>query len=182
MRRLTKVGFVVLAVPLMVLAYFAPNIRGYYRFKEICDVEGGLRVFEKIKKNQGWLVPDGPIGLAHIAFQRGKNRFGEARDYRYVGGRLGDDRSFSESPIDPALVPMYEYRFINVALPGELRTRKFGYEVWDISSGRLMARWYQISYSRFEQERTLLAAPSGIVCHSAKGWHERGTVNELFVD
>jgi hypothetical protein len=183
MRTLTKVAFFVLAVPVGILAYFAPNIRGHYRFKEVCNAEGGLRVHQKLKRNVGWLVtgadPTWPLTLEHVAFTRGKNRFGKVTDYRYLGGH-GPMWRNSEEPADLATSVAYEVRWINEQVPNELRLHKYGYEIRDITTGGILARWYQFNYGTFDQDRTILAAPSGVICHDRRQFSSPSTYERLF--
>jgi hypothetical protein len=183
MRTLTKLAVLVLAVSVSTLAYFAPNIRGYYRFKEICDAEGGLRVHQRLKRNVGWLViggaPTWPLTLEHVAFTRGKNRFGKMTDYRYLGG-YGPMWRNSEEPANLAIPVAYEVRWINEQVPNELRLRKYGHEIRDITTGEILVRWYQFNYGTFDQDRTILAAPSGVVCFDYGQLQSSSTYEQLF--
>src|SRR5437868_10592772 len=49
---------------LSIFAFFFSNIKGYYRFKQYCEAEGGLRVYEPLERNVGWAAKD----KEHAAF------------------------------------------------------------------------------------------------------------------
>ncbi len=185
MRRAVKITLMVLAVPVAVLAYFAPNIHGYYRFKHFCETEGGLRVYHKLQRGVPWQANHfGSYSVAShgtVPFVR-VDRLGELLDMRYRGGPAGNDRSYDIVPADLSVSPVYEIRLVNERLPDELRLGRSGYEVREIATGRLMVRWYQFGYGRFEQNRTLLAAPSGIDCHRSYNFFEAGNFKTYFDD
>ncbi len=184
MRTLTKVALVALAVPVGILAYFTPNIRGYYRFKEICEAEGGLRVHQKLKKNVGWMVaagssPTWPLHFEHVAFTRSTNSFGKLTDYRYTGG-YGPKWSHSETPADLTVPLVYEVVWINDLVPGELQLQRIGYEIRDIATKAILVRWLQFNYSRFDRNRTILNAPSGIVCQPTHQLSDAANSSKIF--
>lgn len=183
MRRVVKVALVVLAVPLAVLAYFAPNIHGYYRFKQVCEAEGGLRIHHKLQKGVPWQTNSyGRYSVAShgvVPFVR-VIRDGQLLDMRYRAGPTGDDRSYDVVPADLSVSPTYELKLVSERLPDELRLGRFGYEVREIATGRLMVRWYQLGYGLFEQDRTLLAAPSDISCHLSSAFFEASNFRTYF--
>jgi hypothetical protein len=161
------VAGVALAIGLVGL-YFADNIRGYYRFKELCETDGGLMVLHPMKKHVGWRGRKGDYSFASfkdVAFVRYVD--GAEYDVRYRSGLISNDLSYDVSPASEAEPVLYEIRWISERLPNEIRTSRSGFEIREIATGRLMVRWYQIGYSTFNQDRTLLAAPSGQTC---KDW------------
>lgn len=186
MRRAVKVALAVLAVPVAALVYFAPNIHGYYRFKQVCEAEGGLRIHHKLQKGVPWQANffGSYIVSSHglVPFVRAVGRNGQLQDLRYRAGPAGDDRSYDAAPADLSVSPHYEISLLTGRLPNELRLSRSGYEVREIATGRLMVRWYQFSYSRFDQDRTLLAASSGISCHRSDAFLEAGNFNTYFDD
>jgi hypothetical protein len=148
--------------------YFSDNIRGYYRFKELCETDGGLKVFHPLQKLVGWRARKGDFSIAavkNVAFVRYVDR-GLEFDARYRSGLVSSERSYDISPAHEGEPILYELRWINERLPDETRMGRSGYEVREIATERLMIRWYQIGYSTFDQDRTLLAAPSGQACYS----------------
>lgn len=185
MRLVVKVARVVLAVPVAVLVYFAPNIHGYYRFQQICEEEGGLRIYGKIRKGEGWLADEhgryDPASFEGVSFVRKPDSHGRVVDYRFKGGRPGDERSYEATPANPSIAVAYQIKtVVGQLVPGELRLERSGYEVSDVSTGQVMVRWYQFRYSRFDRDRTLLAAPSGVYCHLSNGFFEPGNFNTYF--
>jgi hypothetical protein len=187
MSRLTNSALVVPAILLVVLGYFVPNIYGYYRFKVICDKEGGLRVHHKLRRGEGWAAhASGAYDVAsfddNVPFVRMPDRFGHLFDYRYRGGLPGDDRSYEATPANTALPVVYEIRSVSEQLSDETRLRRSGFEVREMTTGRLMIRWYQFGYSVFDQNRTLFAAPSLAICHPYNGFFEPLSYRSYFVD
>lgn len=185
MRRVVKVALMVLTVPVAVLAWFAPNIHGYYRFQEICEKEGGLRIYGKLRKGEGWLADKygryDPASFEGVPFVRKPDSQGRVVDYKFKGGRPGDDRSYEATPADPSIAVAYQIKtVVRQPVPGELRLDRSGYEVSDVSTGQLLVRWYQFSYSRFDQNRTVLAAPSGVYCHLSNGFFEPANYQSYF--
>ncbi len=164
-----------LLIPAVITAYFSPNIYGYYRFKAICAAEGGIRVQQILKKNVGWSVqssgPDDavyPMKFLPIAFFRYRNaKTGAFIDvYPAPKKQLSDD-GFVESSADLSKPALYEWRYITQDLPSELRMNKSGYEIRDVQTGELLVRYYYFGYSTFDQNKTLLGAPSGNTCFNA---------------
>jgi hypothetical protein len=163
--RLVAISLVVAGV---MLAYFSDNIRGYYRFKGLCETEGGLRVLHPLRRGVGWLGRKGDHSLAafpDVAFLR--YRDGAEFDVRYRSGLVSDERSYDTSPAHKDNEVTYELRWISESLPNEVRATRSCYEVREITTGVVMLRWCQIGYSTFRQDRTLLAAPSGQACYFA---------------
>jgi hypothetical protein len=167
-----------------VVLYFATNIRGYYRFKELCAQEGGLRVYQHLTPNVGWQAKKhwGHMGVAHmerVAFARYSDN-GTLLDMRYRAGPTGVESSYEIKPADEPLPVVYELRSVNESLPGELRTSRSGYEVREIATGKLLVRWYQIGFSMFDQDKTLLAAPSGQACSPVDGFWDSANQAKYF--
>lgn len=180
-------------VVLVIVIFFFDNIRGYYRFKELCEAEGGLRVYHKLQKDVGWTVtPTDPIfaeesaraiaSFDHVQFARYTDKKdGITYDLRYFGQRDNWRDKQNKSLYDRKLADLskpviYEWRDINEHILGESRTSRSGNEVWGITSKQLMLRWYEIRHSTFNQDKTLLGAPSNEQCPKLpKKWsHDMG--------
>ncbi|WP_129213137.1 hypothetical protein [Crenobacter cavernae] len=157
-------GFVVL--------FFADNIWGYYCFKAICKKEGGLRVYEKLEREVGWLAKDygyarSAAVLKGVGFVRYKDSNDDhLYDIRYRGGHPGDDSSFDRQRADLLRPVVYGWKAVNERILGELRLSRTGYEIINLRTNQLAVRIYQFSYSKFNRKRTILAAPSGEACSS----------------
>ena len=155
--------------------YFADNIRGYYRFKELCRTDGGLKVINSLRKNVGWLAQskDGGLIVASfkdVAFVRIPDASGRLFDYRYISGRIEEESSYDKVPANEAASVIYEVHRVDEPLLDEVRTNRSGYEIREISTKHLMVRWYQIGFRTFNQDKTLFAAPSGQACYSWDGF------------
>lgn len=158
--------------------YFSNNIRGYYRFKDVCEREAGLRVFSKLKSDVGWWTDEDSISGAisaavssRIDFVRYKDSGdGVTYDVRYRGGNREDRKSYERTPADMSKDVRYRWKFVNESVPGELRLGRSGYEIFDLHTGQLAARFYFFGYSKFDQDHTLLSAPSGESCGARILW------------
>ncbi len=157
---------------LLVALYFASNIRGYYRFKEICVRDGGVRVYQPLERDVGWTVGRGrmqdtgmPVVFPEVAFARYRNEEdGQWYDvYRVPKVKVGDD-GFAQQPADLSKPVVYEYRSRNQDLKDELRMSATSKEVIDLRNSKVAATYTTFGYSQFEPSNTLLAAPSGSEC------------------
>lgn len=177
--RIKKVVTMALVVAGLIGFYFFDNIKGYYRFKAMCNKEGGLRVYTPLKKNVGWIVQGDmisfgiatdPAQLNFVSFVRYKDGSnGRYYDVRYVAGNPGDDHSYDKKESNFGKPVIYSWRVVNEYLPGELRLSRSGYEIKEISSDRIAVRYYEFGYSKFNQNKTLLAAPSIEGCFTEPG-------------
>ncbi|WP_028450738.1 hypothetical protein [Chitinibacter tainanensis] len=166
----------------LILIIFNENIRGYYRFKAICEKESGLRVYQKLEQGVGWLA-DSYSNARYVAtiqgvgFVRYVGQDGITYDLRYLKGHPGDDTSFDKKAADLTKPVLYSFKFVLEDIQGELRLARAGFEIRDvrslkhddsmkISTAKLVARIYRFDYSRFDQDKTILAAPSRITCSS----------------
>ena len=173
---------VVIALGLL-LTYFADNIHGYVRFKQLCDTECGLHVAQPLKKGLGWRARKADYSLAawaNVAFVRYLDVI--EYDVRYRSGPTSDERSYLVAPADETAKVTYELYWKNEPVPNESRLSRACYEVREASSKALMLRWCQIGYSTFNQDRTLLAAPSGQACHFAGDFFARENQSRYFVE
>jgi len=107
--------------------------------------------------------------MKQVAFGRYVDANGTLRDIRYRTGPIGAEASYDIVSADITKPVVYSLTMFTEAVPETHRTHRSGYEVREIATGRLMVRWTQVGYSTFDQDHTLLAAPSGQVCHS---WHD----------
>ena len=115
MKRPTKTIIALISIPIFILLFFAPNIYGYFRFKSYCSSEGGLRVYEQLEKNVGWLAKDeydarAVSQLKDIGFVRyiDKND-GNEYDLRYTGNNPQRDSSFEKIFIEDNELTKYNF-------------------------------------------------------------------------
>lgn len=164
-----KVIAIISILPLLIALYFFDNIKGYYRFKQYCEKEGGLKVFEPIKKGVGLLAKNKEEAhsaalLENVGFVRYKDEDGSFYDIKYMGGHPQLDSSYDKKPSDSSLVVNYEWKVINMKFMHELRLGKKGFEIFDITKRIASAKYNIFNYSQFDRSRTLLDAPSRISC------------------
>lgn len=170
MKPFFKFIVIVSIIPLLIGLYFFGNIKGYYRFKHYCAKDGGLQVYESLEKGEGWWAKDEyearvAAVLEHVGFVRYfDKKQSKIYDLRYLGGDPQLDSSFVTDLSDESKNILYKLNYINEAVKNELRLRKYGYEISDFSTGRLLARFYMYSYSKFDRDKTVLDMPSGVTC------------------
>ena len=161
MKRPTKTIIALISIPIFILLFFAPNIYGYFRFKSYCSSEGGLRVYEQLEKNVGWLAKDeydarAVSQLKDIGFVRyiDKND-GNEYDLRYTGNNPQRDSSFEKKLADSSKSVEYIWNNIGDFLKDELRLKKSGYEILDIKDKRVLAGYYSFYYSKFDGDHVI---------------------------
>lgn len=170
MRPFFKFIVVVSIIPLLIGLYFFDNIKGYWRFKQYCAKEGGLRVYQPLEKNVGWLAGDQEQAkaaslLAYVNYARYIDEYdGNAYDLRYLGGDSQLDTSYEIKPENRSNTPVYSWKSVGEEVKGELRMRRFGYEVIKIEKSELSALYYSFSYSKFNRSKTILDIPSKVYC------------------
>ena len=159
-------------IVLAIALYFSSNIQGYYRFKEICARDGGVRVYQPLERNVGWTVGGGRmldtgyvVHFSEVAFVRYRNeKDGQWYDvYRVPKLKVGDG-GFAQQPADWNKPVIYEYRSWQRDLQDELRMSTVVVEAIDLRTSKANASYTTFGYSKFEPSNTLLAAPSGEAC------------------
>ena len=75
------------------------------------------------------------------------------------------DPDYILRPADKSKIVMYMLKYKTVRnIPGELRLDKWSYEIFSVNEHKLLAISTSFRYEQFEQDKTFLAAPSGVVC------------------
>lgn len=169
MKPFFKFMVIISIIPLLIGLYFFDNIKGYYRFKQYCEAEGGLKVYEPIKKGVGLLAKDKDDAysaalLKNIGFVRYKDEDGNFYDIRYIGGHPQHDSSYKRKPSDLSIILNYEWRVINMKFMHESRLGKSGYEIFDLTKKIALVKYSIFYYSKFDRRKTLFDAPSSIGC------------------
>ena len=174
--RLLKLAIWPLAAALVIGLYFAGNIKGYYRFKELCAKEAGLKVHQPLERGVGWLA-EGSLSSAAtmtyydaVAFVRYRNqKDGQWYDV-YRAKRLEvADLAYAEQPADLGKSVVYQRKWSTRPLPEETRMGITREEFIDLRTNQIAASYTQLGYSKFNPDNTLLAAPSGIGCPEQGG-------------
>jgi hypothetical protein len=170
----------VILIPASILLYFAENIKGYYRFKWYCENEGGLKVYEKLEKNVGWIAEDKSGArtastFKGVPFVRYKEIKSNKRlfDIKYIGGNETSNSSFVSSEILSEKKIKYMWKNESQKIKNELRLKKITYEVVDINSKKNLLEINIFYYSIFDRNKTLLNAPSVVNCYSLSNFIEK---------
>lgn len=162
-----------IGIALAIALFFADNIRGYYRFKEICARDAGLHVYQPLERNVGWTVSGGRMDDTGFMVQFNEVAFVRYHDekdgnwydvYRVPKLKVGDG-GYARQPVDVSKSPVYKYEVQLIHdLPGEIRMGATHSDITDLRTGTLAARYSEFGYSKFELRNTILAAPSGEGC------------------
>lgn len=185
---LKTIGYISI-VPLLIGLYFFDNIKGYYRFKQLCEIEKNTQVIGKVEPNMGWFynegVPTTPssvfklASLPHVKFVRFMDYDDkQLYDASYFGAnqpakdRDVDNKAYKEfydiKPADLEKKPVYAWKQIQEDFPNELRTSRYGDQIIDLRTNKVVVNLTNIGYGLFDRNHTLLDAPSGNTCE----WYE----------
>jgi hypothetical protein len=153
MKKSNKFIIVFVSIPLVILLFFASNIKGYYHFKSMCEQEGGLRVYEKLEKNVGWWAKDKYdarvvallTGVGFVRFTDKKD--GQIYDINYLGGAMNEDSSYEIVISDQLQEVRYRWNSISLFSDDAKRLKKSGYEILDERSGKKVAGYYSFYFS-----------------------------------
>lgn len=186
MKNTLKIIGYISIIPLLIGLYFFENIKGYYRFKELCGQERQLVVKSKLERDVGWMIDLEKrtprsyafqiAGLPYVKFLRFKD-FEDRKIYDayYIGktNKIADggasrrDDWESDYELQPANFDkpaIYQWQSFEEDLPNELRMSRAGYRFTDLRTKQVVVSFNQLGYSKFDRNHTLLDAPSGEVC------------------
>lgn len=171
MPKISKKIWIITAIPLLIVIYFFDNIKGQYRFKQYCNKEGGLRVYEPLEKKEGWEAKDyysarSALQLKHVGFVRfidikDNNRL---YDLKYTDGNRESDSSYKKFPANESKETSYIWTIETSFVRGEDRLNRTSYKIIDKKNGKLAAIYNRFVYSQFDQNKSLFSAPSYVYC------------------
>lgn len=203
MKSWVKVIAYISIVPLLTVLYFIDNIRGYYRFKELCQQEKPLVINSKLEKDVGWQIDLKKMvtsdyaaqiaGLPHIKFVRFRNwKDHELYDVYYVGttprvadggrtlSRMNRQEVFNVQPANLENQVIYQWGDFNETLSAEVRMSRGGYRFTDLRTNKIVLSFTELGYSTFDRGRTLFDAPSGNLCGNAGKIWEQEIQSQIF--
>jgi len=160
-RRLSYIAFFVVGYS----AWKADVFWNYYQFKKLCAAEGGLNVFEPLKKGVGWETVwpatsvSGSMSYAsqmpNVAFFRVKRTeydplpelgIGVPIDVRYLGGPPLPRGSYEFKPSDLSKAVVYQI-VTDVQRERNDRISRFLFEVREVGSQKVMLRSTQFRFN-----------------------------------
>ncbi len=155
----------------LIVIWFWPNIHGQYRFKQYCAREGGLKVYGKVLPDQGWLAAGTdpqeyklPFSFKRVAFVRYQDKTGARFDVYIKPNPWPKDPDYVFQPVDESKPVMYMLKYQDGFLPGELRLARSQYAIFSILKNKVIVSHTRFGYRQFDQDKTLLGAPSGVQC------------------
>ena len=162
-----KLLIIILCIVLAILLFFSDNIYGYYRFKQFCKNEGGLKVYGKLEKDVGWMTEKYHDALFIGRLEEVKFvRFLDGKDGRikydlyYVDGDRKRRKSYEKKMADTSVNPYFSWIEKRNLVHDELRLYRISYEVVDYKTNALLVGFYDFSYSILEQKNTLFGSSS----------------------
>ncbi len=162
-------------VGLAIALYNVDSFHGQWKFNQLCEEEGGPRMYAKIERNAGWLVEDknelayeGPFHFGDVAFVRWQNKKGERFDV-YVDWDLKKKPYPRKSeyiflPVDETRTVRYKYQYTSTQIPTDERFSKTVLEIIDLNTNRVVASYTEFGYQWTKPERVILSAPTGVRC------------------
>ncbi|MFE1573635.1 hypothetical protein [Comamonas odontotermitis] len=153
----------------LLLVYFSTNIFDYYKFKEICDREAGLKVYRFLESDVGWTssnIYSRSIlyNYPEIAFVRYENEKHIAFDLVRTNEKKDRyDNGLRSYPSDGVRQPLYIYKKSVEEIPELKRTVLFEVSAIDIESGQVMAVHKNFTHKIFNFE---WGPSSGTSCSS----------------
>lgn len=157
-------------IPLLIGIFFFSNIKGYYRFKQYCEAEGGLRVYEKLERNVGWLAKDkyeamqvsSLSGVGFVRYTDDKDK--RIYDVKYIEGNPQYDNSYEFKVSDDKPSTKYVWKSIDEPISDEIRLSRFGHEILSISDNKILIRYFMFSYQTTDPKSTPFGPAQKMTC------------------
>jgi len=159
-RRLSYVAFFILAY----LAWKADVFWNYYQFKQVCDAQGGLKVYKTLERGVGWEQATFPslqgaqqqsrlVGVGFVRLKRGRydplQALGDGAliDVRYLGGPTLPATSYEMKPADLSRDVVYQVssRLVD-PIPEQQRTNLIAVEIQDTKTKTIHAVYNQLQF------------------------------------
>lgn len=143
---------------LLLSLYFADNIKGYYRFKELCAKEAGLKVYQPLERDVGWFSDKNESGYLlysypGIAFVRYADKAQSLQDLiRTTEKKDSSDDGFRPEPADAVKQPLYGFRKTIEEVPNESRMTRFKTTVTNLKSGQTVVVYQDFLYRIFSPD------------------------------
>jgi len=138
--------------------YFADNIKGYYRFKELCSKEAGLKVYQPLERDVGWFSDKNESGYLlysypSIAFVRYADKAQSFQDLiRTTEKKDSSDDGFRPQPADVSKQPMYVFRKTIEEVSNGSRMTHFKTAVTNLESGQPVVTYHDFTYRIFSPD------------------------------
>lgn len=184
MKPFFKLIIIFLVIPSLIGLYFFDNIKGYWRFKQYCAKDSGLKIYQKAESDKGWLVDSRSAArevavLSGVKFARFKDiKTDEYFDVEYISGSVNDNSSFKIGPSDFNIPTEYKWAGFSQVIKGELRLGKYGSELFDNNNNKIMG-FYRFSYAKFNRDNMPLDMNPYVICDSP-GMASRLTYEEYW--
>ena len=138
---------------------FFNNIKGYFKFVDLCKNEGGLIVFEKLEKDVGWradnyfdgmfVAPIDGVGFVRFPYIKDDNN---EYDLYYIGGDRLSQSSYKKEKSFFSGEPMYEVVSNANIVVSWARIKKVSFEFLKVDSRFVLAVYYDFEYDLFSEE------------------------------
>lgn len=160
MRLLTKALIWFVAIAALIGLYFFSNIKGYYRFKEICEKEGGLKVYQPLEKGVGWqtlefsgassakYLLELSDGIEYVRFRTAKGEEFDLKRKSQARDSFGNP-SYEEIPSNSQFEPRYVYAEQQIAFEDLPRTQHYKTTIAEASTKKILVQYQDFVYRPF---------------------------------
>lgn len=170
----SKTKLVMAAIFLLLFGWWISDIPiGYYQFKQLCEKEGGLRSYAKVKSNAGWWATSEVnakgivVHYPNVSFARFRTNNGVWNDVKYKGG-YGSFSKYEVSPADESKTPRYREMLKVEPVNGAIRLRKEVLTVLDESSKQIAFQTTRFIFIWTNPETTLLGRSDSVDCPTSQ--------------
>lgn len=167
----SKVVLVIVGGCLLLLGWWLSDLPiGYYQFKRICESEGGLRVYEKVEPNVGWIASNEPdargivSSYSTVPFARFRSDDGTWKDVKYKGGNPWWSSSYEISLADESKKPRYRMAVKVESVADAIRLTKYVRTLTDESSSQPVFIYTRFTFTWTNPEHTLLGRSDSAYC------------------
>jgi len=157
------IGLIITFVVIVLIGWWLSDIPiGYYQFQQICRKEGGVRSYENVLPNVGWITStaseakDVVSTYQTVSFARFVASKGVLKDVRYKGGNPWWSTSYDISLADVKDVPRYNFDHSVEPVSDAIRLRKNIIKLTDLFTNQVVLQSTRYIFTWTTPENTLL--------------------------
>lgn len=144
---------------------------GYLKFKELCRLDGGLKIYGKVEIGTGWLTDnewvarDVVASYSTVPFARFRLDNGVSRDVVYIGGPPWKDGSYKIDSVGGE-VARYKLERKSETVSRKYRIRKNSLTLMDLESDAVMLSSTRFILTLTNPKNTLFGMSDMVECQS----------------
>lgn len=155
----------------LILGWWISDIPiGYYQFKQVCEKEGGLRVYGKVEPNVGWVALSEPEARAiassysKVDFVRYRTDDGTWKDVKYKGGNPWWSSSYEIVAKDETKKTRYRLEDKVESVINQVRLTRYVKTLIDESSNKPLITYTRFTFTWTNPNSTLLGRSDSAYC------------------